>query len=418
MPSIPEPISNSNICGDVTMLSLSTNLNPRGVMKAGEIIEETDEIEATDSSGEEVHESEEKVLLDKISSAFEVKTTSYGGRGCFARGAISKGTSILTARRPIGSAVTRAFRKEVCTWCFTYMDGRTLKYKIQQKIYFCSEKCQNEFCNYDPDSILADTLVRMEDLYVRCQGDIDENGVPESEEELLRVMDDKWAEVTEWEFKISKMKPTKRFRQLPTVTSDDYTEIRYVIMTLYNYYREEKATYMTKLLISDMNEDEQLTFEKKVLEILYSSEIDKVKRYPYLLIAYINIYKFVRLVIPDEFLPFTNPQKVRNIIGRNLTNAFGVWSPTTQENEEREFFGFGVYPSGSFFNHSCRCNVTKIRDGASYEYVTTEDIEPGTELCISYGIRPEDSVEVRREALGEWFFICGCARCDEESSKD
>lgn len=384
------------------------------IVKSAEIIEESKEVESADCSSEELDDKHERALLDKISLTFDVKTTTYGGRGCFASQPIAKGTSILSIKRPIGSAVTRAFRKEVCTWCFTYMDGKTLKYRVQQKIYFCSEKCQNEFRNYDPDSILTDTLIRMEDLYVKCEGDLDEEGAPENETELLRVMDAKWAEVDAWEAKISTMKPTKRFRVLPRVTSDDYMEIRYVITTLYSYYREEKPTFMSKLLISEMDDDESLTYEKKLFGILNSDELDKMRRYPYLLLSYINIYKFVRLIVPDEFLPSVTPQNIRNIIGKNLTNAFGVWS---DQSDEPEFFGFGVYPSGSFFNHSCQNNVAKIRNGASFEYVTSEDIEPGTELCISYGIRPEDPVDVRRKTLSEWFFTCGCTRCVEESGE-
>lgn len=406
---------NGDNCGDMAKLALSETLSPRGAVKSGDIIDKADEIEATDNTGEEGDKFHEKELLDKISPYFEIKTTSYGGRGCFALGPIKKGTSVLRVNRPIGSAVTRVFRKEVCGWCFTYMDGKTLKHRVQQKIYFCSEQCHNEFRNYDPQSILIDTLIRMEDLYVKCQGDIDEEGVPENEKELLRVMDAKWAEVDAWEARISKMKPTKRFSALPRVTVDDYAEIRYVITMLYSHYRQEKAAFVPKKFISEMDDNEALTFEKKLLEILYSSEIDKMKRYPYLLIAYINIYKFVRLVVPDEFLPYVNPHSVRNIIGKNLSNAFGVWSPTTKEDEGREYFGFGVYPSGSFFNHSCGYNVTRIRSGASNEYITTEDIESGTELCICYGILPEDSVDVRRKALSEWFFTCGCKRCVEES---
>lgn len=400
----------------VLNLSLSADV-ARGPVKSGEIIEETNEIECTDSSSEEAGEISEKVLLDKISPFFEVNSTSYGGRGCFASGPIKKGTTILTAKKPVGGAVVRAFRKEVCTWCFTYMDGKTLKHRLQQKIYFCSEACQNEFCAYDPDNILTNTLVRMEDAYAKCQGKIEDKEGLDNEQESHRMIDDRWAKVAEWDMKISKMKPTKRMRHLPVVTQDDYTEIRYIIMTLYNLYREDKMSFLSKSHVSNMDDDEALTFEKKILNILYSSELEKVKRYPYLLVSYINIYKFVRLVVPDEFLPYVNPQNVRNIIGKNLTNAFGVWSPTTREDEEREFFGFGVYPSGSFFNHSCAFNVTKVRNEASYDYVTLKDIEPGTELCISYGIRAEDSVQERRKALSEWFFDCGCTKCVAESKQ-
>lgn len=412
VPDLDPLIPRVSLTHQVAALSLDP-VTPRGPVKLGEIIEETEEIECTDSSSED--DEIERILLAKISPHFHVKTTNYGGRGCFANGLIKKGTTILSVHRPVGSAVVRPFRKEVCTWCFQYYDGRTLKHRLQQKVYFCSEICLNEFSIYDPHSILANTLVHMEDLYVKCQGEIDESKVPKSLEELLEVMESRWAEVAEWETRISRMKPSKRLNNLPVVTEDDYAEIRYVIMTLYSLYCDDSATWISKAYMLDMDDKEVLTYEKKLFELLYSSELDKMKRYPYLLESYTNIYKFVRLVSPDEFLPYVTPKSIRDIIGRNLTNAFGVWSPITQEEEEREFFGFGVYPSGSFFNHSCEFNVTKIRKNASYEYVTVEDVAPGAELCISYGIRATDSVEERRKALSEWFFHCGCTRCVAEA---
>lgn len=389
----------------------------RGPVKTGDIIEETEEIDCTDESAEDsVEINAEAALLEKISPYFDIKSTSYGGRGCYAKGPIKKGTTILTARMPVGSAVVRPFRKEVCTWCFTYMEGKTLKHRLHQKIYFCSQTCQDDFCTYDPHGLLANTLVRMEDAYLKNMGEIDEKDVPENEAQLMLVIDDRWAKVAEWDSMISKMKPTKRHKHFPVVTQDDYTEIRYTIMTLYNLYREDSDLFMSKAYVADMNDQEALEFEKKVLDTLDSSELLKVRRYPYLLVSYINIYKFIRLVVPDEFLPHVNPKNIRNIIGKNLTNAFGVWSPVTLEDQEREFFGFGVYPSGSFFNHSCGYNVTKVRNKASYDYVTIDDIESGRELCISYGIRAEDPVQERRKALSEWFFECGCEKCVLEST--
>lgn len=352
--------------------------------------------------------------LGQISTFFEVKTTKYGGRGCFAKSDIPKGTSLLKCDAPIGSSVTRPFRKEVCTWCFHYLDGKTLKHRIESKIYFCSEQCLDQFREYDPDRLLASSLVAMEDMYLKCFGEIKDEEVPGSEEELLEVFESGWKEVDDWEQKVFSTKASKRAKFYPVVTQEDYTEIRYVISTLYSLYRTQKVVLSQKDL-HEMSELEALVFEKELFFSLQSSELDKVRRYPYLLVSYMNIYKFIRLVAPKELLPFVNPKAIRDMIGRNLTNAFGIWSPTTQEGEEREFFGFGVYPSGSFFNHSCEFNVAKFRTNYSYEFFAGRDIVRGEELCISYGIDGDETVEERRNALKEWFFTCGCVRCLEES---
>lgn len=374
------------------------------------------EIDASD--GRNTAQISEKALLEKLSPLFDVKQTSYGGRGCFANCAIPKGTVVLNARKPMGSGVVRAFRKEVCTRCFHYNDGKTLKHRLHQKIYFCLENCLSKFLAYDPQEILANTLVRMEDMFLKCHSDQDEQGDVKSfgsSEEFLRLVDEKWAEVAEWVVQVTKTKPTKRARFHPLVSTEDYTEIRYVLMTLYNLFREEKASFLTKDYVADMDDDEALAFEKHTLDLLCSSELNKIEKYTYLLDAYANIFKFVWLVAPDEFRRYVTPQAVRDIIGKSLTNAFGIWSPTTNEDEDREFFGYGVYPSGSFFNHACEYNVKKIRNGASHDYVTVKDIQPGSELYICYGTQTGDLVQERRKALSEWFFTCGCEKCIAES---
>lgn len=364
---------------------------------------------------------EEDEFLQKISPFFSVEKTIYGGRGCFSKQKIAKGTDILHVKFPLGSSVVRPFRKEICTWCFHYADGRSMKFRIKEKIYFCSEKCVSEFTKYDHDGSLTSTMCTAEELFVKCAGELPEEDMPKSEEELLQAIGEKWESVADWENRVFRMKPTKRARYYPTVTVDDYAEIRYVISTLYNINRCINSTTEPLVTISEnekylegMDFDEAMRFEIKAFNSLQSSELDKVKKYPYMLDSFTNIYKFVRLVIPESWLPTVTPQTIRTIIGRNLTNAFGTWSLITQEDEEREFFGFCVYPSASYFNHSCDFNIKKIRTGSSYKFVAAKDILPGDELCISYGIDGDENVEKRQERLSEWFFTCGCKKCTAE----
>lgn len=387
---------------DANVASLKISLDKHSVTETtAEVEDSLEEAETTEKA------------LGRISPLFTVQTTKYGGRGCFATNSIAKGTPLLTCRSPVGWSITHPFRKEVCTWCFAYQDGRTLKHRLHAKIYFCSEQCMSLFSAYDPEGVLTATLVAMEDMFVRCRGELNEDEVPLSSE-LESALEKKWSEVSEWERKVFAMKPSKRANHYPTVTEEDYVEIRYVISTLHTLYLAQKASPSAKYL-HEMDTEDARVFEKSVFDTLQSSEREKVARYPYLLVSYVNIYKFVRLVVPECWLPFVTPQAVRDMIGRNLTNAFGIWLPTTQSGEGRELFGFGVYPSGSFFNHSCAFNVSKTRKDASYEFTADRDILPGEELCISYGIDKDDALQERRDALKEWFFVCGCTRCEEES---
>ena len=64
----------------------------------------------------------------------------------------------------------------------------------------------------------------------------------------------------------------------------------------------------------------------------------KSKRYPYLLYSYINIYKFIKLTCTPELQAFIDSTTIRSIIGKNLSNAFGIWSEVTDPSEDKEFW--------------------------------------------------------------------------------
>lgn len=352
-----------------------------------------------------------------ISPLFEIKKTEYGGRGCFSSQHLTKGTSILLTGMPIGSSMVRPFRKEVCTWCFAYDSGRKLKHRLEGKVYFCSNECLDEFNAYDISLILGSTLIAAEELYVKCEGEINEDQVP-LENRLAQEIEIQWNNVLEWENQISELKNSKRHLFYPVVTAEDYVEIKYVITTLFSLYKSQlciEGNSSGTLLLESDSSSNYLSHEVELFRLLQSSEDKKVTKYPYLLISYTNIYKFVRLVSPPCFLTFVTPSNIRGILGRSLTNAFGIWSPITAENEEQEFFGFGVYANASYFNHSCDPNIEKIRKGYKYQFLAARDISVGEELTISYGIRNSDDVVQRRNCLKEWFFTCGCTRCAEES---
>lgn len=383
-----------------------TSHNPRANLSIKDVVFEiTNETElttdtASDSeSGNEHLDSSTQSCLQQISPYFDVMRTVYGGRGCFASSFIPKGTIILKSDRPVGSSVAKVFKKEVCLWCFAYHNGKSMKHRLQSKIYFCSEECQSEFVKYDNDGTLTNALISFDDAYAKNECDVEDYEVPEVlDESAIRQI---WKDVEEWDNKVSKMKPTKRARFLPKLTKDDYAEARYTISVVHSMHQKLSG---------------EISKEMELFHTLESSEPQKVEKYPYLTLAYSNIFKFLRLTCPDSFQKFITPQSVRDIIGRNLTNAFGIWSPTTTDDEEREYLGFGVYPSASFFNHSCAFNVKKLRELNTYIFKTTEDIQSGTELCISYGITGDETLESREATLAEWFFKCGCSKCTFERS--
>jgi hypothetical protein len=99
-------------------------------------------------------------------------------------------------------------------------------------------------------------------------------------------------------------------------------------------------------------------------------------------------------------------------LSRHLSNSFGIWELPIMPDSEN--LGSAMYPSASYFNHSCEPNVLKLRQGRIISFVTSRDIQEGEELCISYGDTNRE-VEERRKMLKDWWgFNCDCIRCKRE----
>lgn len=357
-------------------------------------------------------------ILNQISPWFDVEKTKYGGRGCFATDLIPKGTIIHQCSSPVGSTIAKPFKKEVCTNCFKYEYGSTMKSKVSKKIgkntysiFFCNDDCLKEFKSNDVNEVLLDNLIEIEKNYL--QGLTKPEEEAKEPKELSKEYIEEWDKVSSWESKLESMKPTKRQNLIPRIDDSEYLEIKYVIGVLFNMYRCHNIK-ISNYDFPELNPQEANQVEMVLFDLLYSSEYEKVEKYPYLLFSYINMYKFIKISCTKELQTFINLTIVRAIIGKNLSNAFGIWSEVSDPSEDKEFLGYGVYPSASYFNHSCEPNIVKTRKGATLEFTTLRDINPGEELCINYGNYTNEPVEIRRAQLSEWFFDCGCTKCIRE----
>ncbi|KAL1687435.1 hypothetical protein GGG16DRAFT_62164 [Schizophyllum commune] len=114
-----------------------------------------------------------------------------------------------------------------------------------------------------------------------------------------------------------------------------------------------------------------------------------------------------------ELLPYlSTPTLLRAILARDHANAFGIFD--MQEKGDSEMLGWAVYVAGSYFNHDCAPNVRKICRGRALQFVTTRDVAPGEELCISY-VDVQDTKASRAAQFAQhWNFVCGCGRCRGE----
>ena len=152
--------------------------------------------------------------------------------------------------------------------------------------------------------------------------------------------------------------------------------------------------------------------------------------------SHIRMYLALMMNLPLELLEYVTPESVLILLTRDCGNSFGIWeeniggealekhsiSQLTEKSEgalpRGNLLAFALYPSLSYFNHSCTPNVTKTRVGQSWIFATisTRTIKVGEELCISYlgGEEVGMGREERREKLKEWGFDCACRRCEEE----
>ncbi|KAJ2924511.1 hypothetical protein H1R20_g12584, partial [Candolleomyces eurysporus] len=196
---------------------------------------------------------------------------------------------------------------------------------------------------------------------------------------------------------------------------------------------------------------------------LQNNELEHVKSKPYMLGVFIRVYAFLRLVVLSALAAANSTKKsrarkgdasmqdpvknslpnqdalletlaklletsesVRAVLARDHGNVFGIWekgSPSDSnghggddDSSDSEMLGWGMYVFGSYFNHDCTPTVRKTQHGRSLCFTATRDIEPGEELCINYiDISQSNGVVKRNEELSkEWFFECGCARCERE----
>jgi len=129
-------------------------------------------------------------------------------------------------------------------------------------------------------------------------------------------------------------------------------------------------------------------------------------------------YGLLLTLLPSGLLENIRANLCHEYVSRASHNAFSI-RPTADGDHSGEFLGYGVWPEASFFNHSCRPNLRKSREGRQWSFWTASDtdIEEGDELCITYlgGEERDLTISQRRDKLKEeWGFWCRCQRCIQE----
>lgn len=372
-----------------------------------------------DILGVENHET-----LDNTS--FCIKTTSYGGRGVFSTRPISENTRLLVCKSPYASVLYRDFRKEVCGFCFAYVydfgRGKSWPVKVEADlgVWFCADSCKTSWEEENVGGLLGLVSAAFESAIKKMRkarsGDVC-SGVDVAiiDELTLDVLDTAWKSAEIISHAANAQRTFVHLDEMELVIA------RFVSSGIVMRYIEDS----TKGSSGSPSHSWSNFFQ------LQNNELLHIRCRPYVLNIHIHIYQFLRIILPVELRAYlTTSETVRAILGRDPGNSFGVWqNPPT---DESEMFGWAIYPSASFFNHStslhpfipptrvfyslagCVPNVRKERIGRAFSFYTVKDVQAGEELCISYVSTDEGREERRRKLSEKWYFDCSCVKCENE----
>jgi len=171
-----------------------------------------------------------------------------------------------------------------------------------------------------------------------------------------------------------------------------------------------------KLLIRTMIKNEkQSALPKSKEQISMDDLLSKVR----LSNTRTKLLRKVTKVVIQSF-PWKNitPADVLELAYKEQVNTYGLYYSNIRAQitvpKKRLMFGFGFYPSLSFYNHSCAPNTYKRREGTQIKLVALCDIPAGIEMCHSY-IDLHENTNQRRNVLDQSYgFTCTCQRCEDE----
>lgn len=333
---------------------------------------------------------------------FTVRERPGAGRGAFATQNIAAGATIFIADDLNAHVILREYRGEVCWECFAYDRGRKLPVRDALRgLTFCSTECDRLWKQQHDESCLK--------AWEAVEGILKSGG--NSKEPPLKALKPTVAEVdNKWRKAEQTAAEILRYRlglgSTPNSGKADGDSQKFKD-ALRQPRSADALGFQLRALLARHNHPERwpavLALAEEPVPYWDLSELERDLR------AYLHLV----CLLPEALLPLATPETLRTVKTREVHNSFGVRS---LEDEGSEFFGFGVWPSASYFNHSCGPNVDKTRVGRTWEFTARVDVSADEELSISYlgGEEATLSRADRQERLKRvWGFDCACTRCND-----
>ncbi|KAH8110724.1 hypothetical protein DFH11DRAFT_1729954 [Phellopilus nigrolimitatus] len=381
----------------------------------------------------------------------ELRHSPATGYSVFAAQPIPAGTPLLAAPAPATCVIYRAFRKEVCAWCFAYDRGRPWRVRPPGAgagagggIVFCAEQCRDAWAA-QRGVLGAQAHAALEALvqrHARARGwradapDAPDDACTPSEREAWAAAEEEAALVRGCRLAAAapgargaskaQKHALARALQLPVRDTDTLFFLLGGVLC--------RAACPAPSLPSPSPSDDDGDGDGAA----WTSLLTLLPAPPYASRGAIrsatSAYLTLLAVLPHELLaPPTvlSRDTLETVLSRDAANSFGLWStgPASagsaeteagaRGDEGAEMLGYGTWPAASFFNHACAPSVAKRREGRRWLFAAARAVPRGAELCISY-IRGEEDVlplaERRARLQAGWGFVCRCAKCLEEEA--
>ena len=295
----------------------------------------------------------------------DVSPVPGGGMACFAARDLSDSDTILTVKEPAASVIMKKFRKEVCAWCYSYAINSNLRIKVSVKedrgiAWFCSLECRDSWMKNVGDAGW-EAICAFEDGLGRTKGPCVEHAdIPCGSGEVETL----WEKALQDGNQIMTRRLAKPRSALKTATLPANVDIdvaRFILSSFIPLKNAEDVDVIRRLV--------------PTLAPYTSSQIT--------IHQHIQIYHYLLSVLPiaSPILASISPVNIASLVTRDAGNSWGVWDEALAGDE---LFAYCLYPTASYFNHSCTPNVTQRRLGRTYSFHVKDNVALGDELNVSY----------------------------------
>lgn len=349
-----------------------------------------------------------------MNSDLEITSTPSAGNGVFAKAALAADTLLLVTPPPAFSVIYAKYRKEVCTFCWTYCQGRTLKVKDKaSSLYFCRDECLKAWETREGEEGLELWRTLLGKVKPRKHASMSSHG-------------------TELEVEVTEASAAEAWSK-----AEDKGQVIRSLRTRSGSSRTRKeVAYLNNALSIPINADVLSFLAAGVLYLYRHAQVGTgviplnrlcSEDVPYIntadLVQHVDAYIHLLVTLPFQMLPFVTVDNIYLIVSTAYNNVFSIRSIDHSnalndilvlEDPGSEILGKALVPIASFFNHSCSPNVIKARDGSTWIFRALHDVSKNEELYITYlgGDEKSMSPGERREVLRlGWGFECGCSRC-------